>query len=303
MEFKRKLVLGATITCLAITSRMVNAAEAWYGGGDYDGSHMVRGTGAPDYPQVHNAVGATNISDTVTTLTGMLLATGCAPAEAWVHWARADGGRNLATWSAAAGAGSHLFVGAALFTPLTHEIEVDPGANYYYRFFATNTAGQSGWAPVTIHFRTAAPPVVSTGPGAGVGITEAVLHAELTLGIEAHIWIDWGAAAAPGQAPTEPLATVDLGVRTVAGTLEIPNPYRHRIVALAPASTYAYRLRAENEWGVAESPWVWFATHPAGFAATEGLAWFGGGYYDGYDWSKALQMLDRVLRGTLLILQ
>ena len=302
MYMKRGWLLAATtVVGLTLAPQAVTAANAWYGGGWYDGYDGARALGVPGYPQVHNAVGATNVTDTGATLTGMLISTGSAPAEVWVYWAREDGGKDVAAWAVADGADSHNFGSVELFALLSHEITVDPGEYYYYRFFATNDVGETRWALETFVFLTPAPPAVSTGPGAGVGIDTAGLHVELTAGIEAQVWVDWGVAdwEQPPGAPT----TVDMGNRTVAGTPEVPNPYRQRIEGLIASTSYAYRIRAENEFGMVESAWVWFVTHPEDFMTTTDMAWFGGGYYDGYAWSEGLRILKRLLRGTLFIVR
>jgi len=287
-----------TVVGLTLTPQAATATNAWFGGGYYDGYNGARGLGAPDYPQVNNAMGATNVTETNAFLTGMLVSTGAPPAEVRAFWARADGGKDVAAWAAAPGAGSRNFGSVGLFELLSHEIAVDPGEYYYYRFFATNAAGQTGWAFETVSFLTPAPPAVSTGPGAGVGITTAGLHVELTAGIAAQVWLDWGTADL-GQPPGV-TNTVDLGVRTVAGTPEVPNPHRYRLEGLTASTTYAYRIRAENDFGTAESDWVWFVTNPTDFITTEDLAWYGGGYYDGYDWNEDLLILDRSIRGTII---
>ncbi len=135
-------VLAALLTAGGVTMSSA-AATAWYGGGTHDGYRTVRSSGAPGYPQVHNAAGATNVTDENAWLNGMLVYTGSAPAQVWVYWATADGGTNIASWVGAPNAGSHDFGGTAEFVPLSHEITV-VGGTYYYRFYASNSADQSG---------------------------------------------------------------------------------------------------------------------------------------------------------------
>lgn len=277
---------------------VATGAEAWFGGGYYDGFHASRGLGAADHPQVNNAMGATAVNSASATLNGILVATGSVAATVSVYWAQEDGGKDVQAWAAAPGAGVHVFASAELFTLLSHTLAVQSGADYYYRFFASNSAGESGWAPESSFFQIPASPLVSTGPGAGVGITTAGLHVELTAGIEAQIWLEWGATDS-GVVPST-FATIDMGVRTVAGTPEVPNPYRQRIDGLAPATTYAYRIRATNNYGTDESEWVWFTTMPSDFIVTGDEAWFGGGYFDGYDWSEDQVLMEKMLRGTIL---
>lgn len=292
------LWLVMVLAYLVIRPPLVTAAEAWFGGGWYDGYDNARAHGAAGHPQVHNDVGATNVTPTAASLTGMLIAGGSAPATVQLFWARSDGGKDAAVWAAAPGAGFHDFGQVAPFAPLSHTITVEPGATYYYRFFAANTAAESGWAPLTTSFQVLASPLVSTGLGAGVGITTAVLHLELTAGNEAQVWLDWGATVA-GVAPAE-YTTIALGLHTVAGTPEVPNPYRQRIEGLTGSTTYAYRVCAANSYGEVTSDWVWFTTNPANFITTADQAWYGGGTHDGYDWDAAMLALKKMIRGTLL---
>lgn len=112
------------------------------------------------------------------------------------------------------------------------------------------------------------------------------------------MWLDWGATVA-GVAPAE-YTTIALGLHTVAGTPEVPNPYRQRIEGLTGSTTYAYRVCAANSYGEVTSDWVWFTTNPANFITTADQAWYGGGTHDGYDWDAAMLALKKMIRGTLL---
>lgn len=280
-------------------------AAAWYGGGAFDGYDQVRGTAAPDYPQVHNATGAIHVTEFSATLTGMLTATGSAPARVVVYWSQSDGGRDAAAWSTAPGGHHHEFGSygdVALFDSLSLDIAVTQGKTYYYRFFATNTAGESGWAPESAVFATPSPPAVSTGAGAGAGITAAVLNGALTAGIEADLWLDWGKTG--WEVPPASYATFDLGRRSEAGTLDLPNPFRITLDDLTAETTYAYRIRADNEFGQTTSPWVWFTTRPANFIITPDIGWSGGGAFDGYDrQSTEDASLPGFQGGTLMMLR
>jgi hypothetical protein len=193
-----------------------------------------------------------------------------------VYWGKTDGGTNRGAWT-----DSYEFGAVAEFAPLTHQMAADSGSLYYYRFCATNAAGEEGWAPGSAVFHSFEAPAVSTSEGAGVSITSAVLNGALTGGVEAETWLDWGGTAAG----VEPVATnvVDLGMRTEEGTLGAPNPFKVMLDTLSPATTYAYRLRAMNEYGAAASPWVWFTTRPGNYVKVWDPASFSGGWFDGYD--------------------
>ena len=274
---------------LALTT--ASAPAAWFGGGSYDGFELRFGSGVPGFPQVHNDVGATNVMASSAWLTGMLMADGGAPVRVTVFWAREDGGTSVAAWTAAEGGDNHLFgdYGSVQpFTPLSHQISVLEGSDYYYRYFATNTTGETGWSPLTATFRTPAPPTITNGAGAAVGVTAAVLNGALTSGLEAQVWLEH-AQTAFGVEPVV-TTTLDLGVRTVAGTLEVPNPFRITLSNLSPATGYAYRLKTQNAFGNAVTEWVWFTTHPNGMATSSDLGWSGGGSYDGYDMNRVFEI-------------
>lgn len=280
-------------------------AAAWFGGGGFDGHDQVRVKSASDYPQVHNAAGATNVTEFGATLTGMLTATGSAPAQVVVYWAQSDGGRDVAAWLSAPGADHHVFgdYGEVVpFEPLSLEITAISGKAYYYRFFVTNTVGESGWAVDTDIFVIPSPPSVTTGAGAAVGINTAVLNGALTAGIEADLWLDWGTTE-PEIAPPE-YVTLDLGRRVVEGTVDYPNPFRVELDTLTPGATYAYRIRGENDFGQSATPWVWFTMRPVNFIKTPDLGWAGGGAFDGYDRLQVEKVqLPGTQGGTLLMVR
>ncbi len=274
------------LATVAAVTGCVNAgaqSAAWFGGGGYDGFDEDRIAGPPDYPRVHNRDGDTNVTPVHAFLNGMLTATGGAPARVFVFWGNSDGGTNTGAWAT-----NHAFGGfgdTALFEPLTREIAVTPDLFYYYRFFATNEAGETGWAIDSVSFQAPGPPSVTTDTGAGAGIRDAVLRGKLLAGIEAAVWMDWGGPTGPGAEPPA-WTVVSMGTRTVAGTVQAPNPFQHLLTGLTPSTTYVYRVRAENNYGATTSPCVWFATAPPPrdfTALTNQSAWTGGGSYDGYD--------------------
>ncbi len=310
MQVKRGWLWAAlTVVCLTLAPQAATATNVWFGGGYYDGFDSARAGGAPGYPIVHNAVGATNVTAANAWLTGTLVATGGAPAKVVVYWAKADGGADVAAWEEADGGDSHEFGDfgdVAMFELLSHKIEVDAGTTYYYRFYAVNEDDDAGWAPETFVFLTPSPPAVITGPGAFPGMTVAVLHGEMTAGIEAEIEIHWGPTA-PGEPPDSLEEPIKLGTVTQAGTLEKPNPFEEKITDLSPGTGYAYRIWAANQYGTNETDWVWFNTfpEPQDFSPEHGqTAWYGGGDFDGYSfWTLEESPLPGSGRGTLIYLR
>lgn len=278
------------LAVLALAACGVRAT--WYQGGAFDGSDEAVGAGAAGLPQVSNGEGAADVTDSSARLTGMLLHTGSAPARVVVFWGATDGETNAAAWEEEYDLGT-----VPPFEPLSHPVSLIPGHTYFYRFFATNTAGESAWAyPASASFTTPAPPVVTAGSGAVYGRSSAVLNGELVSGVYADITILYGAD------PDAWSATNSLGLRTLAGSEIAPNPFRLLVDGLTPETTYAYVVRAENPYGAAETEPIWFTTGPDHFVTAEGTAWFGGGSYDGYDDQTVAELMPGS-GGTLLLLR
>lgn len=200
---------------LMLTFVASRALATWYGGGSFDGYDEAVGGGVANQPQISNAIGATNVTDSGAWLTGMLLHTGSAPARVMIYWGNTDGTTDSSAWEH-----HHDFGSVAPFALLNHFIALDPGQTYYYRVYATNTAGESAWAyPASECFVSPAPPVIGNGNGIVYGRSSAVMNGMLVAGLSADITIFWG---------TEPNAwssTNSMGRRTVGGTDFFPNPF------------------------------------------------------------------------------
>ncbi len=234
------------------------ASAAWFGGGAYDGYDEAVTAAKLGYPQVNNADGATNILDTSAFLNGILLTGGSAPAELLVYWGTSDGGTSPANW------GFSTNFGVSGTGPATVQVAVTPATTYYYRFFAVNSAAESGWAPSSATFTTMAPPAINASAGVyPVGLTTVTLHGYLTEIDSADVVVYWGAN------PNSWSYTNNLGACR-QGKLDV------RISGLVPGQEYFYQWRASNQFGEAFTPIASFRT----FADT---AWFSGGGFDGYD--------------------
>ncbi len=275
MVSTQRIRFATFLVHMFLTGMRLQASTAWFGGGSYDGyDGMNAGAGMASL-QLNNAGGATNISSTSAYLNGMLLYGGGAPASVTVYWGKSDGGTN-GNWTY-----NHSFGVVAERVPLTHQATLDPGSTYFYRFYAHNTASDTGWSPSSSTFATPTSPVVVAGLGAlPVGRDSATLNGELVAGLSAGIEFSWGSDPDPGN--WEPGDVVSLGNRPEGS-------FRVTVSGLMPGMTYYYRIRADNGYGVGVlDPLVEFTT-------VSGLAWFGGGSYDGFDQQSFLD----VLRSTL----
>jgi hypothetical protein len=108
------------------------------------------GTAGTVAPTVTNAAGATAITDTSATLNGNLTSTGGAATTVHIYWGLADGGTDSGSWDHDINLGT-LSAGAFLSSISS----LSPSTTYYYRCFATNSAG-SAWAGATSSFTTGA---------------------------------------------------------------------------------------------------------------------------------------------------
>lgn len=253
------LCLLALTICLC-SSVALAAPDAWYGGGGYDGHDQKSALVAIGCPQVNNAAGATNITASSACLNGMLLATGSAPAVVHVYWGTVDGVTSKGNWGAWTSFGVCVEGHA-----LTTNVSVAPGVTYYYRFYATNAAGEDVWAGASASFRSLSAPVLNSGAGAApLSYTTATLNGNLTGGESATIYVYWG----PN---TNAWAnTNSLGSRTT-GLFWTP------VSGLSSGTLCYYRCYGTNIDGEGWSDTVAFTTR------VESIAISIGGSYDGYD--------------------
>jgi hypothetical protein len=98
------------------------------------------------FPVVNNASGASNVLVNSAYLTGSLISTGGAATSVSVYWGPTDGGTNKSSWS-----NSQDFGESAVGGFSTNVTPLSVATRYYYRYYASNTVGES-WAPSTATF-------------------------------------------------------------------------------------------------------------------------------------------------------
>jgi len=260
----------------------VLCSSAWadpvarFGGGGYDGYDLDSARPAIGYPQVSNAGGATNVLATSAWLNGMLLSTGTAESVVYVYWGTSNGVTNKGNW----GAWTNFGAGVE-WQALTTNVSVNPNTTYYYRFYATNAAGDEGWASDSAVFLTPGTPVLNTGVGAApVSFATATLNGNLTAGGSATVSVFWG------QNTNAWSGTNSLGTRTlgVFGTA---------VSGLSPVTLYYYRCYGTNASGEGWSDIAAFTTRVLSVARAYG------GSYDGYDRFTAQTPMVGVVAGTI----
>jgi hypothetical protein len=198
-----------------------------------------------DTPVVNNDGGASNITIGLTAdLNGELLWTGAAPTKVSVYWGAVDAGTDKEAWDDVVNLGEQdIGLLTTMVSGLTENTE------YFYRFYATNTAGEV-WAPGAASFRSKIlRPVVNNEAGAsGITLSTAVLNGDL---------VSTGAAAAVA---TVYWGTTDAG--TDKGNWDQSQPVGPAaeglltagVTGLVEDTTYFYRYLASNNFGESWAP-------------------------------------------------
>ncbi|MDD5523472.1 MAG: DUF2341 domain-containing protein [Kiritimatiellae bacterium] len=97
-------------------------------------------------PLVNNAGGATNVLLNSAYLNGYLVSTGGASTAVSLYWGEADGGTNIPAWA------NVINFGVTDTGPLSTNVTgLSAGTTYYYRYYATNSLGES-WASYSTAF-------------------------------------------------------------------------------------------------------------------------------------------------------
>ena len=261
---------SATCTLAAIAD-----APGVYAGGSYDGYDAQTNLARIGYPSVNNAQGATNVTYSGASLNGSLLSTGSAPTTAYVYWGPTDGGTNQTSWS-----NSTSFGVCAAGQALSTNVTLSPPGTYYYRFYATNGAGEDAWAVSSASFNMPSPPLVTIGTPVA-SFTTAILRGSLVTSAGATIIIYWGQNT-NAWANTNNIGTWAQG------------EFATGVSGLSQGAAYYYRCYGTNVWGEGWSQTAVFTTRVP-------FAIFSGGSYDGYDAMSRLNTLSTAPRGTVIL--
>jgi hypothetical protein len=262
---------GTGYSAVAAFTTQVGGVQ--FAGGGYDGYDQSTDRGGAGYPWVNNAGGATNVTASNAWLNGTLIATGSAAVAVFVYWGTNDCSTNKSGWAATNNFGSGITNEGQAFAT---NVSVNSNAMYYYRFYATNPAGEEGWASASASFIAPGPPVLNVEAGAvPVGYNTACLNGNFIAGGSAYLWVYWGTndwTTNKSWANTNSLGSNGVGT------------FNTVVTGLTAGTVYYYRYYGSNNYGEG-----WSATAP--FTTQMGLTNLAGGSFDGYD------ALDRWTQG------
>ena len=260
-NLKRAGVCLLAVAAVVLAAAGACAATARYSGGSYDGYDRNDAQPSMGILTVDNAGGATSVPPGVPTnsasLNGTLWDTEGTQTEVFVYWGPSDGGTNKLAWTNRYDFG----VGTAVQWLTATVTGLIQNTAYYYRFYASDVAGQEAWAPTSVYF---GPPAVNVNAGAtAVGLSVATLNGNLTAGGNSLVVVCWG------EDTNTAAASTNLGILGQGTVLAA-------VSGLRVGATYYYRCAATNAYGTA-----WSGV--ASFRTLSAAARFGGGSYDGYD--------------------
>jgi hypothetical protein len=245
-----------------------NYMNAESGGGMFDGFVLgLQSSGGGGTAPIVVNYGATLVDHESATLNGNLTTTGELPTEVIVYWDTVDRGTAKEAW---ANTNAFGIQGNGL---KTHGLTgLLPSTQYFYRFYATNSAGVS-WGSPSATFTTVGPPLPPTIvnlPAAPVDFRSATLNGNLTStgNLATLVYVYWDTA--------DHGSTNDAwGNTDIFSGIQATGTKSNNITGLTQNSEYFYRFFATNSAGVAwGTPTMSFTTDPASvpvitnFAAT-----------------------------------
>ncbi len=197
---------------------------------------------APPEPPTVSHLAPVRVTHESATLKGKILDTGRDDPVVTFYWGPTDGGTTPGGWANQRSLGT---LGAVSFS--TDIVGLSASTAYYYQVSAANSAGTS-WASASGTFTSDDPPpiqlpAVTTGNATNVTNNSATLNGQITDtgGENPTVRVYWGASTG-GTTPgnwdhVEDLGVIGVGFPTVD------------VSGLTPATTYFYRVYAENSGG------------------------------------------------------
>lgn len=186
-------------------------------------------------PTITNSTGASEITDTTAQLNGVLTDTGGLSTTVKVYYGDNDGATTAGNWD------SNYDFGVKTAGALYHVISsLTADTTYYYRFFSTNSLGDS-WASSTSSFSTYPEPTITIVAASNIAKSTARLNATITQDGNTDCQVRWG------YGTTTQSAIEDYDTYTeYAGTYRInDNPYLD-LSSLIGETTYYYRVEITN---------------------------------------------------------
>ena len=216
---------------------------------DTDGSRarfmgvIIDGSSAPTGPPVAVNSGASNITATAATIGGEITDTGGASPTVTIYWGDNDGGTVPASWDNAINLGTRSSAFSAGLTGLS------PSTPYYFRSFASNSAG-GDWADSTGTFTTLAapaPPTIINNSATNVSFEEAEINGTVTFtgNEDPEVTLYYGDNDG-GTTPGAWDASVNIGTQS--------GSFSNGLFFLTNGTTYYYRAFAQNSGGSGWAP-------------------------------------------------
>ncbi|MSR70946.1 hypothetical protein EXS62_02810 [Candidatus Kaiserbacteria bacterium] len=192
-----------------------------------------------------------NVNPTATTavVVGGVVPNGAATS----YWYEYGASSNLGITTAKQNIGS----GYANLAAPTYITQLAKDTTYYFRLVAQNSFGKSTGATYTFHTTVGIPaptgstPTLKTLAASGVSRTAANLQGEVTPNQAPTIyWFEYGGSVNLGE--VSPAQSIGDGTTKVPASFSLPN--------LVPATTYYFRLNAQNNFGTVNGAILNFKT-------------------------------------------
>ena len=171
------------------------------------------------------------------------------PTDGWFEWSTSStlAGAQKTPVQTVNGTG-RITVTAAVQLPAT-------AGTWYFRFVAQNGNGTSNGAILGLTLFTPGSPSASTEPATSVTSFAATLHGTANPnGFPATAWFEWGTSPTLAGATSTPAQALGSGFANIG--------FSFGLIALAPNTTYYFRLHVSNSAGSASGPILAFTTLP-----------------------------------------